>query len=144
MAVVQVPVPAPYSSAFKRIPSTSAPVVCKFFPNCSNVQCTFYHPKVTWQYSKTCLILNLCNPFPCVICFICFDTQLVLITFHFTCTILLNAMNLWYRLIRKYLISNFLFKVQVSKSFSWFCYIPMIKWWQRHKSTDIIFRMWWI
>ncbi|XP_061173025.1 zinc finger CCCH domain-containing protein 14-like [Saccostrea echinata] len=45
--IVQVPVPmaASYGSSFNKAPTPNTPITCRFFPNCSNVQCTFYHPK---------------------------------------------------------------------------------------------------
>ncbi|XP_062591531.1 zinc finger CCCH domain-containing protein 14-like [Saccostrea cucullata] len=36
---------ASYGSTFNKGAPTNTPITCRFFPNCSNVQCTFYHPK---------------------------------------------------------------------------------------------------
>uniref|UniRef100_K1PND8 Zinc finger CCCH domain-containing protein 14 n=1 Tax=Magallana gigas TaxID=29159 RepID=K1PND8_MAGGI len=58
--VVQVPVAATYGPAFKRAAPTSTPMVCRFFPNCSNVQCTFYHPKPC-RFGMQCMNKSVCT-----------------------------------------------------------------------------------
>lgn len=58
--IVQVPVAATYGPAFKRAAPTSTPMVCRFFPNCSNVQCTFYHPKPC-RFGMQCMNKSVCT-----------------------------------------------------------------------------------
>ncbi|XP_055375127.1 zinc finger CCCH domain-containing protein 14 [Condylostylus longicornis] len=45
---------------YKTITTTPLPTMCKYYPNCSNTNCTFYHPKLC-RFGKNCLNKIECN-----------------------------------------------------------------------------------
>ena len=45
---------------YKKIVTTALPTLCRFYPNCSNTLCEFYHPKPC-KYGKSCTNKVECN-----------------------------------------------------------------------------------
>lgn len=47
-------------SNYKKIVASSLPTLCRFYPNCSNTLCEFYHPKPC-KFGKSCTNKIECN-----------------------------------------------------------------------------------
>lgn len=47
-------------SNYKKIVATPLPTLCRFYPNCSNTICEFFHPKPC-KYGKNCTNKIECN-----------------------------------------------------------------------------------
>lgn len=47
-------------SNYKKIVTSSLPTLCRFYPNCSNTLCEFYHPKPC-KFGKSCANKIECN-----------------------------------------------------------------------------------